>query len=293
MNGTNEQLLDGNSRHNIWQRARSSSQAVKKWTREEYDALQSQLKEVTELADEILNGEVNVIAEVNPFVCYGEGSLKQENFDDDHTYESRTIESDPLTERTHSLHTQKIDDDDNTYDIYSQESGSLLSDEPSSLMKQNFDDDTYETHSEESGSLSEGPEHTNDEEQTLQTYETYGTHSVGSIVDTASLESVEAEAQHEGFEVFEKAEWTATFDDDWKASFDSDWKETFDNSAWKEAIQRVDEYSTGSDFFDALPREMTVVGTASSTDSSGGESSSESDESSMSSISNASYFSDD
>jgi hypothetical protein len=277
---------DGSSRQNLWQRARSSPQAVRRWTREEYDALQSLLKEATELIDDILNGEVNVIAEVNPFVCAIDGS----HFDDDHTYGTRTVESSSLTERDHSLQKQKFDNnDDNTYDTYSQGSGTLLSYEPGSVRKQNFDDDTYETHSEDSGSLSEGPEFTDDEEETLQTYETYETHSADSIADTASLELESAETtQHEGFEVFEKTEWTTAFEDDWKAQFASNWKETFDNSDWKAAIERADEYSTESDSYDALPREMKVVGTVSSTDSSDEESGSESDESSVSSISNAS-----
>jgi hypothetical protein len=278
---------DGSSRQNLWQRARSSPQAVRRWTREEYDALQSLLKEATELIDDIINGEVNVIAEVNPFVC----AIDSSHFDDDHTYETRTVESSSLPERDHSLQKQEFDNgDDNTYDTYSQGSGSLLSDEPGSLRKQNFDDDTYETHSEDSNSLPEGPEFIDDEEKTLQTCETYETHSADSIADTASLELAESAetTQHEGFEVFEKTEWTTTFENDWNAQFASNWKETFDNSDWKEAIERADEYSTESDSFDALPREMKVVGTASSTDSSDEESGSESDESSVSSISNAS-----
>ena len=169
----------------------------------------------------------------------------------------------------------------------------MLSDETGSLQKQNFDDDTYETHSEESDSLSEGPEHTDDEEQTLQTYETYGTHSVGSIVDTASLESARQKHSMKGSRSLKRQSGRQHLTTTGRLhSIAIGRKHSTIVLGRKQLNERMNTAQEAT-FLMRLSREMTVVGTASSTDSSDEESSSESDESSMSSISNASGFSDD
>ena len=94
-----ENKQPGMNHPSLWQRVRSSSQAAKEWTREEYDALNSQLKEVTILAEDIMNGEV--------FVCSSAASEKR-IFDDD-TYATYSEASDSLTDGP-------LFTDDETYD---------------------------------------------------------------------------------------------------------------------------------------------------------------------------------
>jgi len=106
-------VADDKKRQTVWQRAsegmvkvRSSSQAAKEWTREE-------LKEARSLAEEILNGQVNVIEEVNPFVCSSGAVHVKHTFDDD-TYATYSEASSSSTEG-HVF----TDDEEQTYETLS------------------------------------------------------------------------------------------------------------------------------------------------------------------------------
>lgn len=74
-----------------------------------YDTLQSQLREAKALAEEILNGDVNVMQEVNPFIC-ASGDIRLKSTFDDATY--KTYDSDESDSLKGPIFT---DDEEQTY----------------------------------------------------------------------------------------------------------------------------------------------------------------------------------